>query len=332
MSERILHFTVAPENAGQRLDKFLADAVAASESLSRTRLKDLILSGALESGGVALADPSAKLKEGMEFTLRVPPAADAAPAAQEIALDIVYEDEALLVLNKQAGLVVHPGAGHGEGTLVNALLHHCADSLSGIGGVKRPGIVHRLDKDTTGLMLVAKTDQAHHHLSAQLAERSLSRTYQTLVWRVPQPAKGRVDAPVGRHHVHRQKMTVNRRNGKQAVTHFRTLGRFGETAALLECKLESGRTHQIRVHMQALGHPVIGDPLYGLQQTGARSLLKRGGYEAAAQDFILGFPRQALHAWHIEFIHPLTEEAMAFEAELPPDMQELLKLLKNNNK
>jgi len=320
-----LQISCAPEQGGARLDKFLADH---GGDLSRSRLKALILEGAVSIGGKACTNPSLKLKGGEEILVEVPAAVDDRPVPQDIPLEIVYEDAALLVLNKPAGLVVHPGAGHHDGTLVNALLHHCAESLSGIGGVRRPGIVHRLDKDTSGLMLVAKTDAAHHHLSAQLADRSLTRKYYALVWKAPRVGKGSVDKPVGRHAHNRQKMAVGQRGSRSAVTHYKVLEKFGAALALLECALESGRTHQIRVHMEAIGHPLYGDPLYGIQATGARALLRKEGFEPEAIDELLAFPRQALHAFHIMFIHPESGEEMSFTAPPPPDFSALLTRLK----
>jgi 23S rRNA pseudouridine1911/1915/1917 synthase len=245
-------------------------------------------------------------------------------------LDIIYEDDDLLVINKPSGLVVHPAAGHAHGTLVNALLYHCGDSLSGIGGVRRPGIVHRLDKDTTGLMLAAKNDRAHHGLSAQLADRSLSRTYTAFIWDTPSPRSGLIDAPVGRHCSNRQKMAINRTNaGREARTHYSLVETYGGGhAAQVSCDLETGRTHQVRVHMAHLGHPLIGDPLYGLQVTGRDSRLRKGRWEDEDAAFITAFPRQALHAAEIRFIHPATGEEESFAIPLPADMEELMSRLK----
>mgnify|MGYP003393899063 CR=1 FL=1 len=322
-SMSLLTLTIGEPDSGQRLDKILATHCA-DESLSRTRLKDLILEGRVQLNGVICTDPSLKIKTGMVVTVDVPAPVAAVPQAENIALDIVYEDDALIVLNKPAGLVVHPGAGHGDGTLVNALLHHCGDSLSGIGGVLRPGIVHRLDRDTSGLMLAAKSDRAHHALSAQLADRTLSRQYKAIVWNVPMPRKGTVDKPIGRHPTHRQKQAIVRSGGRNAVTHYAIDQTFGDTAALVNCTLETGRTHQVRVHMASLGHPLIGDPLYGLQTTATRAILKRGGFEEMERDAVLSFPRQALHAWKIGFIHPLTDKDMRFEIEIPTDMKTLI--------
>jgi 23S rRNA pseudouridine1911/1915/1917 synthase len=310
--------------AGARLDKFLAGAAG---GLSRTRVQALIADGKVSLNGAPCADASRKMKSGDRVEIEIPPPQDDTPVAEDIPLDVVYEDEAMLVINKQAGLVVHPAAGHATGTLVNALLHHCRGSLSGIGGVRRPGIVHRLDKDTSGLMVVAKSDHAHQYLAAQLADRSLSRRYYAAVWRVPRLVSGKVEASVGRHPTHRLKMAANRRDARHAVTHYRVAEKFGDTASLLECDLETGRTHQIRVHMEFIGHPLIGDPLYGIQDSAGRALLKKGGYGEEAAEAVFGFPRQALHAFQISFIHPLSEEEMTFDAPLPPDLAELISIL-----
>jgi len=247
-------------------------------------------------------------------------------------LNVVYEDEDLLVINKQAGLVVHPGAGNPDGTLVNALLYHCGDTLSGIGGVKRPGIVHRLDKDTSGLLVVAKNDFTHQGLSEQLSDRSLSRLYSAFVWRVPMPVKGKVEKPIGRHTQNRQKMTIGGSAAREAVTHYHTHESYGEAAALVDCKLESGRTHQIRVHMQHIRHPLIGDPVYGLARQEAASILRKSGYSEEEQERVLNFPRQALHAREIGFFHPRLGKEMRYKCDLPEDLLELHKVLKINNK
>ncbi|MCB1555724.1 MAG: RluA family pseudouridine synthase [Alphaproteobacteria bacterium] len=317
---------VPAEGAGARLDKFLAVSCA---DLSRSRLKALIQAGDVTCNGVVCRDPAAKMRPGDAIAITVPPPVEDTPRPENIPLDVVYEDEALLVINKQAGLVVHPGAGNREGTLVNALLYHCGESLSGIGGVRRPGIVHRLDKDTSGLMIVAKTDAAHQALAAQLADRSLSRRYLALVWGAPRLRTGTIEAPIARHATNRLKMAVTAKNARIAVTHYTVLETFGGGAAsLVSCKLETGRTHQIRVHMQHLGFPLIGDPLYGLQQTAARAMLKKGGYETAAQVIALSFPRQALHACGLAFVHPLTDNPMTFDAPPPEDLETLVSYLK----
>lgn len=313
-------FVAAPEQAGQRLDKFLA---AQAPELSRTRIQNLLREGQVLLNGAVWGSASHKLKAGDEIVITVPQARDDTPVAEDIPLDIVYEDDALIVINKPVGLVVHAGAGHADGTLVNALLHHCGDTLSGIGGVKRPGIVHRLDKDTSGLMLVAKTDKAHKKLSAQLSDRTLHRRYKAIVWGTPVPRKGVVDAPIGRHPSNRQKMGVVHRNGREARTQYLLVDEWGPVS-MVECTLETGRTHQVRVHMAHAGYPLLGDPLYGLARNGQRARLKKGGLAEELIPQVLDFPRQALHAAEIAFIHPITEEEMWFEADLPADMQGLI--------
>lgn len=308
-----------------RLDKSMADMIP---DLSRSRLKNLILDGRVTLNGKICNDPSLKIGQGDRIGLIVPPPVDALPQPENIPLDIVYEDEDLLVINKAVGMVVHPGAGNQHGTLVSALLYYCGDELSGINGVKRPGIVHRLDKDTSGLMLVAKTDRAHHGLAAQLADRTLHRVYQALVWKEPTPIKGTIDVPIGRHQTNRLKMSVrSHAMGREAITHYLRMESFGGGAAsLVACQLETGRTHQIRVHMQHIGHPLVGDQTYGLPPQEQRSLMNRGGYDEETREAVLNFPRQALHAGEIMFIHPVTEEEMSFEVDLPEDMQNLLNL------
>ena len=320
-----LNFVIAEEFSGIRIDKVLNDM---DEKLSRSRIRSLIEDGQLLLNGEVCDNPSKKVKVGDAIEIDIPPPVAAYPQAENIPLDIVYEDDDLIVLNKSAGLVVHPGAGNPAGTLVNALLYHCGDSLSGINGVLRPGIVHRLDKDTSGLMLVAKNDSAHRGLAAQLEDRSLSRVYKALVLKAPFPLRGTIDQPIGRHHINRREMMVTTRHAKEAVTHYEVLESLGNGACgLVACKLESGRTHQIRVHMSWLKHPVLGDPVYGAQANAVTSVLKKGGYTQKVIDKVLEFPRQALHAGHIAFIHPGDGEEMEFEAELPKDMAKLLKLL-----
>jgi 23S rRNA pseudouridine1911/1915/1917 synthase len=322
--EDALLLDAGPDAAGERLDRWLASQCP---DLSRTRLKQLILQGAVVMNGKVCTDPSLKLKTGAAFALMVPPPEDDTPAPENIPLDIVYEDVDLLVINKPAGLVVHPAPGHRSGTLVNALLYHCGDSLSGIGGVRRPGIVHRLDKDTSGLMLVAKNDRAHAGLSAQLADRTLSRRYLAVVWGVPSPKKGSVNEPVGRHSTNRQRMAVNAR-GRNATTHYEVKEAYGHAAALVECRLETGRTHQVRVHMSHIKHPLVGDPVYGEQPTKAAALLKKDGYGEKEKSAILAFPRQALHAWKISFVHPSTGASRSFEANPATDLAKLINVLK----
>lgn len=322
-------FEIPAELAGKRLDAALA--ALAGGDFSRTRLGGLIRGGALAEGatGAPATDPARKTATGEIYALRLPEPLPATLVPENIPLAIVYEDSALLVLDKPAGLVVHPGAGHGQGTLVHALLHHCGASLSGIGGVQRPGIVHRLDRDTSGLMLVAKTDAAHRGLAAQLADRTLSRTYQALVLGVPVPPAGEIESLIGRHPADRLKMTANVRGGRAAKTHYRTLEIYGSGAARIECRLESGRTHQIRVHMAHIRHPVIGDPLYGPQKTALTAALRRAGRSDETLAAALSFPRQALHACALRFIHPESGTALAFESALPEDIAQLAAALKS---
>jgi len=319
-----LHAIIGFAEDGLRLDKAVATLLP---DFSRTRLQNLIDAGECLIDGVTCTTPSRKVKAGETIVLSLPPLEDALPTPENILLEILFEDEDVIVLNKPVGMVVHPAVGHGTGTLVNALLYHCGDSLSGINGVKRPGIVHRLDKDTSGLMMVAKNDFAHHHLSEQLQDRSLSRVYHALVYGVPFPHRGRVETLIGRHPSNRLKMAVVKGNGKEAATNFMVLENYNEALSLVECRLETGRTHQIRVHMQHLGFPLIGDELYGAQSTKAKSILKRGGFDDGVIGNVMAFPRQALHAAEISFIHPRTEEEMHFTCDLPDDLQRLCDML-----
>ncbi|WP_310466977.1 RluA family pseudouridine synthase [Sphingomonas sp.] len=302
-----------PAWAGWRLDRALA---AALPTLSRERLKVLIKSGALDANGTALRDPAVKVRGGEQFRLAVPQPTPAHNQAQDIPLTIAFEDEHLLVVDKPAGLVVHPAAGNFDGTLVNALLHHCGASLSGIGGVARPGIVHRIDKDTSGLLVVAKTDVTHAGLAKQFAAHSIDRRYLAIVSGVPRTREGKVDAPLARSASNRKKIAiVEGSRGKRAVTHWKSLETLKD-AALVECALETGRTHQVRVHMASIGHPLLGDPVYGRAGKTHREILKS-----------LGFHRQALHAAALGFIHPATKQHLAFTSPMPPDMQELFSAL-----
>jgi 23S rRNA pseudouridine1911/1915/1917 synthase len=302
-----------PAHAGWRLDRALAAAVP---TLSRERLKTLIRTGAVESAGKPLRDPATKVRGDESFRVAVPEPEPAHNEPQDIPLTIVFEDEHLLVVDKPAGLVVHPAAGNLDGTLVNALLHHCGGSLSGIGGVARPGIVHRIDKDTSGLLVVAKTDVAHEGLARQFAAHSIDRRYLALVSGVPRSNGGRVDAPLARSATNRKKIAiVEGSRGKRAVTHWSRLNVLKD-AALVECRLETGRTHQVRVHMASIGHPLLGDPVYGRSGKGHGKLLKE-----------LQFHRQALHAAELGFTHPVTKHRLSFSSPMPPDMQELFNAL-----
>lgn len=317
-------FEVSEEAAGARLDKFLSEQVA---DLSRARLQALLKDGAVTRGGDAVSQASYKVQAGEVYELIVPPPVEWYPQAQDIPLEVIYEDDDILVLNKSVGLIVHPGAGNPDGTLVNALLHHCGDSLSGIGGVLRPGIVHRLDKDTSGVMVVAKNDFAHQALSEQLQDRSMYRQYEALVLGVPVPPLGRIAQPLGRHPQHRQKMAIVRRGGREAYTNYKTEQSYRNVFSLVRCTLETGRTHQIRVHMESIKSPIVGDPLYGPQPTAVLGACRRADYAPEIGEALVSFPRQALHARFLHFIHPRTGEECAFEAPLPDDMLGLLGVL-----
>ena len=302
-----------PIHAGWRLDRALAAAVP---TLSRERLKTLIRTGSVEREGVALRDPAAKVHGEEALRIAVPEPAPAHNVAQDIPLTIAFEDEHLLVVDKPAGLVVHPAAGNLDGTLVNALLHHCQGSLSGIGGIARPGIVHRIDKDTSGLLVVAKTDVAHEGLAKQFAAHSIDRRYLAIVAGVPTAAQGTIDAPLARSAANRKKIAiVEGSRGKRAVTHWKRLDLLND-AALIECRLETGRTHQVRVHMASIGHPLLGDPVYGGSRKTHRETMR-----------ILHFCRQALHAARLGFTHPVTKVSLSFASPMPPDMQELFNAL-----
>ena len=306
----IIHARIAEDASGWRLDRALAAAVP---TLSRERLKALISAGAVTGPeGMMVRDPAGKAVPGALYEVAVPEPKPAHNLPQDIALEIVFEDQHLLVVDKPAGMVVHPAAGNFEGTLVNALLHHCAGRLSGIGGVARPGIVHRIDKDTSGLLVVAKTDVAHEGLAAQFARHSVHRVYLAIVAGLPIPPSGTVDAPLARSAANRKKMAiVEGTRGKRAVTRYRMVQPLRE-AALVECRLETGRTHQVRVHMASIGHPLLGDPVYGRTRPAHREVLKR-----------LSFHRQALHAAELGFVHPVSKENLTFKSPLPSDIQEL---------
>ncbi len=328
MADRVQETVViAGEEAGGRLDRVLAARIA---GLSRSRLKALILAGEVAIDGRTIRDPGQHVKSGQTVTVVLPPAEPAAPQGEAIALNIVYEDADLIVIDKPRGLVVHPAAGHRSGTLVNALIAHCGDSLSGIGGVKRPGIVHRLDKDTTGLMVVAKTDHAHKSLARQFADHGrtgpLIRGYLALVWGAPERPKGTIDAPLDRHPRARDRQAV-RADGRAAITHWQVLERYpleGKSAtslpvaSLLACRLETGRTHQIRVHLAHIGHPLLGDAVYG---AGFKTKASRLGPQARMALENLG--RQALHAYLLGFEHPTAGKTLEFRSELPADLARL---------
>jgi len=324
-----LEVIVGGDEGSVRLDRVLA---ARQPSLSRSRLKGLILAGSVSIGTTAIRDPAYHVGKGDTITIDVPEAVAAEPEGEDIALDVVYEDADIIVINKPKGLVVHPAAGHASGTLVNALIAHCGSSLSGIGGVRRPGIVHRLDKDTTGLMVAAKNDGAHQSLTAQFADHgrtgAMERGYLAFVWGVPNRQRGTVDAPIDRHPHAREKMAV-REGGREAITHWDVQQTFAgadgkPVASLLACRLETGRTHQIRVHLTALGHPVIGDPVYG-RPTPARLALLSPAQQQAVRDM----HRQALHAYRLGFRHPRSGEQLVWESNLPADIEMLIESLES---
>ncbi|ONF95894.1 RluA family pseudouridine synthase [Sphingomonas jeddahensis] len=307
----IIQATIAPAADGWRLDRALADAVP---TLSRERLKVLINGGQVQREGVLVRDPAKRAAAGEVFAVAVPAPTPAHNEAQDIPLVVAFEDDHLIVIDKPAGLVVHPAAGNLDGTLVNALLHHCGGSLSGIGGVARPGIVHRIDKDTSGLMVAAKTDRAHEGLAKQFAAHTIDRRYKAIVGGRPMPPEGKVDAPLARSPQNRKKVAIVQ-GGKRAVTHYRTEQRLRE-AALVECRLETGRTHQVRVHMASIGHALLGDPVYGRTKQAHKRVLDE-----------LSFRRQALHAARLGFVHPITSVALSFDSAMPTDMQELFSQL-----
>jgi 23S rRNA pseudouridine1911/1915/1917 synthase len=305
-----------------RADRFLADAIG---SLSRSRVKALIEDNRATRDGAPLADPSETVRAGARYALDIPAPVAATPQPQAIPLTILFEDADLIVLDKPAGLVVHPAPGNLDGTLVNALLAHAGDDLPGIGGEKRPGIVHRLDKDTSGVMVAAKTERAHRRLSEAFANRDLDRAYLALAWGLPAPTSGEVVAPIGRHPGDRKRMAVVERGGKAATTRYAVRRAWGAAVSLMECRLLTGRTHQIRVHLAHIGHPIVGDPVY-LRRTpaAARSLA------APLRDALLAFPRQALHAATLGFNHPVTGAPLAFDSPVPPDIAALVALLDGN--
>jgi 23S rRNA pseudouridine1911/1915/1917 synthase len=316
--------TVGAEDAGERLDRFLARRLA---GLSRSRLKQLIEAGRVSESGATLSDPSQKVKAGQVIQVELPAPIAAMPEAQAIPLSVLHEDEDLIVVDKPAGMVVHPAPGNPDNTLVNALIAHCGESLSGIGGERRPGIVHRLDKDTSGLIVAAKNDFAHGRLAADFAARRIDRRYLAVAWGLPMPREGEIAGDIGRHPVDRKRMAVVKRAGKPALTRYRVLEALGPTASLIECRLATGRTHQIRVHLASIGHPLLGDPIYGRQTSERRARLTSDGRNA-----LVGLGRQALHAASLGFMHPRTGACLAFESPLPADMTRLINALKSRQK
>lgn len=328
-----MRFTVRSDYAGTRLDKWLSEA---AEGLTRSRIRALIDGGAVSRNGAPFNDPSWKIREGETYELTPPPIEQAAPQGEAIALDVRYEDADIIVVNKPAGLVVHPAAGNWSGTLVNALIAHCGETLSGVGGVARPGIVHRLDKDTSGLIVVAKHDAAHLKLSAAFSVHDIERAYDAIAVGAPRPAVGVIDAPLARSGGDRKKMAVvddddERPDQRHAVTRYRVTEVFGRgraklagdaLASLVECRLETGRTHQIRVHLASIGHPLIGDPAYG-RGPGLAGLKPGDAAADKAIATLAGFRRQALHARVLGFAHPISNERLRFEASPPPDFEAL---------
>ena len=302
-----------------RLDKALADAT----ELSRERVKALIADGQVIVGRKMATSPSARIQAGARYEIHLPPPDDPQALPQDIPISVVFEDTHLIVVDKPAGMVVHPAAGNPDGTLVNALLHHCRGSLSGIGGVARPGIVHRIDKDTSGLLVVAKSDVAHEGLARQFADHSLERAYMAICNGHPVPSAGTVDERIGRSDANRKKMAVlpkDSSRGKHAVTHYKTVQRL-EECTLVECRLETGRTHQVRVHLASIGHALLGDPVYGRANARIRPILKR-----------LKFERQALHAAILGFVHPVTGDRLTFTSDIPADMRELIDETAHSNR
>jgi 23S rRNA pseudouridine1911/1915/1917 synthase len=320
-SARTYQVTVAPAEAGARLDRLLATRLP---ELSRSRLKNLIEARRLSAGGETIVEPSYRVKPGQRLTLVVPADAPARPQAQAIPLDVLYEDAALIVIDKPAGLVVHPAPGNPDRTLVNALLAHCGATLTGIGGERRPGIVHRLDKGTSGVMVAAKTQAAHAALVASFAAREIERAYLAVVWGLPSPRAGEISGNIGRSPRNRKKMAVLARGGRPARTRYRVIESLaGGQVSLVECRLLSGRTHQIRVHMAAEGHPLLGDPLYGRTGPGRAKHLPE-----TAQAALEALGRQALHARILGFRHPASGEMLRFKSELPTDINRLIDSLK----
>lgn len=311
--------TPTDADARERIDRWLSRHLA-EQHISRSQIKQLIQSGHLSADDKTLTDPSAQIKAGTEYCLSLPEAEKAEPMAENIALDILFEDAHLIILNKPAGMVVHPAPGSHSGTLVNALLYHCGDSLTGIGGVMRPGIVHRLDKDTSGIMVVAKTQASHIGLSEKFAAHDLERRYQALTWGILNPPSGHIDAPIGRHKTDRKKQAITP-SGKPAQTDYTLMRHLPPYASLVECQLHTGRTHQIRVHLTSLGFGLIGDPVYG------RPMRLAQMPDQQSRDLLLRlrqFPRQALCATHLGFTHPVTGELMDFTVPLPGDMTALI--------
>jgi len=321
MSENI-KITISEEDEGKRLDKVFSTYVT---DISRSQIQKLIDNGLVEPK----RGSSYKVIAGEEFELTIPEAQSTEIKPENIPLNIVYEDDYLLVINKSADMVVHPGAGNNSGTLVNALLYHCKGKLAYAAGEDRPGIVHRLDKETSGLLVVAKTDEAYEGLVDELSDRDIKRTYNAVVWGVL-PEHGIVDMNIGRSEDNRQKMAVADEGGKEAITEYTRIENYGLLASLAECRLQTGRTHQIRVHMAHINNWVVGDPLYGKGSLG--KFFKLHKTDENLEKMMRNFPRQALHAVSLEFTHPINKDRMKFNTDLPEDMQELIRMLRENNK
>ncbi len=321
---------VGDEHKGFRLDRFLAGACS---DMSRSRLRQLIELGAVTRAGITIKDQNHRVKPGECYIVAIPPLLPAVPQGQDIPLKVVYEDADLIVIDKPAGLVVHPAAGNPDGTLVNALIHHCGDSLQGLGGEARPGIVHRLDKDTSGLLVAAKNERAMGSLAKQFANHTIERAYTAIVWGCPRKPEGLIETQIGRNPFDRKKMGVLRGGGKEARTGYKVIERFGDPAnafaSLIECRLQTGRTHQIRVHLTHLGHPLIGDPTYGRAHSLPRAHAPEEelAYRAAAE-----FPRQALHAWLLGFQHPSLHKTLRFESPWPEDLSNMIDALRGLKK
>ena len=316
----VIKHTVSAAMPGDRVDRLIAMHLS---HVSRTRLKALIIKGYLTLDGHTIKDPSYRVKQGQNFCIKIPQPEVAEPKPQKLPLEIVFEDEHLVVINKPAGMVVHPAPGNSDGTLVNALLAHCGESLSGIGGVKRPGIVHRLDKETSGLIVAAKNDVTHISLSEQFSARSIQRSYVALVWGVPQTMKGCLKNNIGRSHKNRKRMAVRKTGGKIAITNYKVELTFGIKASLLECHLKTGRTHQIRVHMSHIGHPIIGDPIYGGGMRRARQI----NLNEKILTKIKSLNGQALHAKTLAFKHPVHRNTLNFDSRIPGELVELMDIL-----
>lgn len=321
---------VEPSHAGSRLDRFLADAMT---GISRSRASALIATGAVTRDGVTIKDPNHRVKPAETYCVVLPPVLPAEPIGQDIPLVVVYEDDDLIVIDKPAGMVVHPAAGNPDGTLVNALIAHCGNSLKGIGGEMRPGIVHRIDKGTSGLLVAAKNERAMASLAKQFANHTIERAYTAVVWGAPRQMSDRIETQIGRNPFDRKRMGVLRAGGKVARTRYTVLERFGNPdqpfAALIECRLETGRTHQIRVHMTYIGHPLIGDPTYGHARAAPRA---KSPTEETAYAAVSAFDRQALHAGVLGFQHPSLHKTLRFTADLPADMSSLLAALRGLKK